>query len=169
MTKQIENGFPGLAQECKQLIKELDLPDITEESIKQKVWKKLVKRAIVEKNEKELKKEIEKMSKVKEFSTEAFQRKDYFKNLNLEDARTIFKQRAKMTQYVKWNFKNDPKYLHDLWKCTSCQSSIDTQSHILWCESYKKLREEKDLSSNKDLAQYIQEVLRIRSELNIMK
>ena len=89
--------------------------------------------------------------------------------MNLDEARTIFKHRAKMTQYTKWNFKNDPQYRHDLWKCTSCKKNIDTQSHLLWCESYKTFREGKDLQSDKDLANYIMEVLKIRTKLNITK
>ena len=74
-----------------------------------------------------------------------------------------------MTQYSKFNFKNDPQYRQDLWKCSSCRTNIDTQSHILWCDSYKKLREGKDLNSNKDLANYIIEVLKIREKLNVTK
>ena len=106
---------------------------------------------------------------MKEYSGENFHQKDYFKNLNLHEARTVFKHRAKMTQYTKWNFKNDPQYRHDLWKCSSCKTNIDTQSHILWCDSYKKLREGKDLTNDKDLANYIIQVLKTRTELNIIK
>ena len=89
--------------------------------------------------------------------------------MNLDEARAIFKHRAKKTQYSKFNFKNDPQYRHDLWKCSSCKTNIDTQSHLLWCEAYKKLREDKDLNSDKDLATYIMEVLKIRTKLNIIK
>ena len=159
----------GLAKECQDFIKELNLPDISEKNIKKNIWKKLVKKAILEKNEKELKNGLEKFQKVKEYSGENFQQKDYFKILNLHEARSVFKFRAKMTQYTKFNFKNDPQYRKDLWNCSSCKTNIDTQSHILWCESYKKFREGKDLNSNKDLANYIIEVLRIREKLNITK
>ena len=74
-----------------------------------------------------------------------------------------------MTQYTKWNYKNDPQYRHDLWKCQSSRTSIDTQSHLLWCESYKNLKADKDLNSDKDLANYIIEVLKIRTKLNLIK
>ena len=157
---QLKNNFPGLAQECQTYMKELNLPNINDENVKKIVWKREVKKAIKIKNEEELRKEIGKLEKVKEYANEKFQLKSYFKDLNLDEARTMFKYRAKMTHYIKWNFKNDPQYRKELWKCSSCKSNIDTQSHLLWCESYKELREGKDLNSDKDLVTYIIEVLK---------
>ena len=72
-----------------------------------------------------------------------------------------------MTQYIKRNFRHDPAYTKDIWKCDSCRTSIDTQSHMLWCEAYKELRMDKDLRSDKDLTKYIQEVLEIRMKMNL--
>ena len=67
------------------------------------------------------------------------------------------------------NFHSDEHYRKELWKCDSCQSAIDTQSHVLWCRAYVKLRENKDLNNDQDIDQYLQEVLEIRSNLNINK
>ena len=67
-----------------------------------------------------------------------------------------------MTQYIKRNFRHDQVYTAELWKCDSCKTNIDTQSHMLWCEAYKELRTDKDLQSDRDLTKYIQEVLEIR-------
>ena len=106
---------------------------------------------------------------MKEFGNENFERKDYFKILNLPQARMIFKNRAKMIQHVKMNFSNDPIYRKELWQCNSCCSNIDTMSHVLWCPAYANLRENRDIDSNKDLANYLLEVLKIRSNLNILK
>ena len=119
----------------------------------------------MEKNKEELKTEMGKLDKVKEFTDEEFKQKDYFKKLNLREARALFKYRAKMTQYVKKNFTNDPKYRKDLWKCISCKTNIDTQSHVLWCDAYKNLRQGKDINNDKDLATYIMEVFEIRRKL----
>ena len=74
-----------------------------------------------------------------------------------------------MTQYVKRNYPNEPKYRQDLWKCISCQSNIDTQSQMLWCEAYKNLRKDRDIDNDKDLANFILEVLEIRRKLDINK
>ena len=169
VTIQIENEWPGLAKECKDFINSLKLTDITKASIKKNQWKKEVKKAVIEKNKEELKKEIGKLEKVKEFKDEKFEQKEYFKELNLKEARAVFKHRSKMTQYVKRNFANEPQYRNDLWQCTGCKSNVDTESHILWCDAYRDLRQGKDIKNDKDLASYLLKVFDIRSKLNTNK
>ena len=56
-----------------------------------------------------------------------------------------------------------------IWKCDSCQSSIETQDHVLWCLSYSTIREDKDISNDNDLANYLKQVLIIRDKLNLTK
>ena len=160
---QIKNGFPGLAQECLTFIKDLNLPDMTEKKMSKESWKKQVKKAVMGENEKELRKDLAKSKKAKEFEDEQFETKSYFKELNLIQARLIFKQRTKMMQHIKMNYPSDPLYIKEMWKCDWC-SCISTQSHILWCAAFSALRENLDLNDNKDLAKYFQEVLRIRAE-----
>ena len=160
---QMKNGFPGLAQECLMFIKELNLPDITEIKITKESWKGQVKNAIRKENEKELRVDLAKSKKAKEFEDEIFETKSYFKELNLIQARLIFKQRSKMMQHIKMNYSSDPQYIKEMWKCDWC-SCISTQSHILWCTEFSDLRENLDLNVNKDLAKYFQEVLRVRAE-----
>ena len=70
---------------------------------------------------------------------------------------------------VKFNYKNDKQNRQELWRCDSCQTAIDTQSHILWCPSYKELRSGKDINNDRDLVNYIQNVMKIREQLNILK
>ena len=55
-----------------------------------------------------------KSSKLMEESCEI---KEYIKDLNLHDARILFKHRTSMTQYVKFNYKNDKEFAKALWKC----------------------------------------------------
>ena len=62
---------------------------------------------------------------------------------------------------------SDLRYVKSMWLCDSCQKSIDSMNHVLWCESYRKLREGKDLKDDKDLASYLHDVFRIRSKLEI--
>ena len=70
---------------------------------------------------------------------------------------------------AKFNYKNDVKNRSELWRCDSCMTAIDTQSHILWCPSYHTLRQGKDLNSDKDLVNYITKVFEIRENLKIKK
>ena len=88
--------------------------------------------------------------------------------MTVEDARIKFKLRTKMLN-TKFNYKNEPAYRAALWLCHSCQSSIETQSHILWCPAYAELREGKDINSDKDLIEYIKNVLEFRDKLKITK
>ena len=99
--------------------------------------------------------------------TEDFGIKPYITNFSVHDARAIYKKRTSMMQYVKMNYMNEPKYVKTLWLCNSCQTSIGNMDHVLWCKSYRKVRQGKNLGNDKDLAQYLHDVLKIRSNLVI--
>ena len=94
---------------------------------------------------------------------ENFGIKEYMKKLTVVEARSLFKHRTSMTRYAKFNYKNDPIYAKQLWKCESC-SNISTESHVLWCSGFQYLREGKNLKCDRDLAKYLIEVLKIRSQ-----
>ena len=59
---------PGPAKEIKEIIKELNLPDITDEDINKKWskqrWKNKIKEEIIKKCEKELRERIQKIEKL---------------------------------------------------------------------------------------------------------
>ena len=61
-----------------------------------------------------------------------FEIKEYVRNMNVFDERIKFKIRTEMID-AKFNYKNDLIHRAKLWQCDSCQSSIETQDHILWC------------------------------------
>ena len=92
---------------------------------------------------------------------ESFEMRNYMKELTVSEARTMFKHRCHMTQCVKMNFKNDKQFARTLWKCNHCQK-MDSESHLLWCDAYKELRQNKNLSNDKDLCKYLQDILRLR-------
>ena len=150
---------PGLIKECMTYINELNLPNILEVRMTSTKWKKIVKEAVIKENETLLKKEIMKSKKLKtsEMASENFMIRPYIRELTLSEARTLFKFRSQMTQYIKMNYKNEQRYAKSLWKCDKC-SNIDTQSHILWCPYYKNLRHQKDLKNNKDLCKYLKDI-----------
>ena len=47
--------------------------------------------------------------------------------------------------------------------------AIETNSHVLWCPAYQNLREGKSLESDKDLAQYLMNVLKIREKFKLTR
>ena len=68
---------------------------------------------------------------------------------------------------AKLNFKQKPEYKAEGYLCDSCESEVDENTHVLFCSSYKSLREGKDLNSDSDLCDYLRKVLSIRSELRL--
>ena len=107
-------------------------------------------------------------TKEKEMSKENFQLKDYVKSKCIEDVRTQFRIRSGMID-CKMNYMNKTEYITSMWRCDSCMTTIESQSHVLHCPAYRKLREDKDLSNNRDIVDYFRSVLSIRSKLNITK
>ena len=99
---------------------------------------------------------------------EEYGRKDYLSNLRLDEVRTLFRTRTMMID-VKDNLRNRKDYSEDLWVCDSCETAIESQSHVLWCPAYRELRENKDLSPNKDFAEYMGNFMRIRNELKLRR
>ena len=86
----------------------------------------------------------------------------------MQDARVNFSLRSRMYE-CKMNFLNNPVFKAEMWRCDSCQSCVDSQSHILYCPAYQQLREGKSLSSDQDIVSYFKEVLAIRLKLNLNK
>ena len=168
-TEQQKLQFPGLFKECINFSLELNLKEEFEnDEIKIKQFKKIVKIKIMEANERELKTNMIKSSKSDEIMNDTFGLKQYFKELNVEEARTKFKLRTHMIK-TKFNYKNDRKNSYDNWACDSCESAIDSQSHVLWCPAYEKLRAGKNLQSDKDLVQYYAKVLLLRQKLKLKR
>ena len=160
--------FPGFVPEVEDLIEFYDLPNILDNpsSFKKKQWAALVKKAIKNKYEDELKGKMVRFSKLKDSKlvAENFGMQDYLKEMNLVDARTNFRLRCSITNSVKMNQKSNPEYAKQLWLCDEC-GNIDSQSHIMWCPSYATLREGLDVNSDVDVVHYFQSVLKLREEL----
>ena len=145
-------------------MEEYNLPDAKLASKIQ--WKKLVKNAVMEENEKSLLNTIKEKYKKLEYNTlkeENCDVKDYLKSLNLPDARMKFSIRTKMTRTVQMNYKGDPKFTQNKWKCQDC-GTPDTQEHIIRCPTYQHLRSGKNLESDRDLVEYFRKVLQIRDK-----
>ena len=106
----------------------------------------------------------EKYSKLDDIETEKenFEAKPYLQELNLVQARTKFKLRSRMLE-VKNNYKGEYRKTNLL--CEGCKTSIETQDHVLFCPFYSDLRQDIDLSCDKDLVNYYREVMNIRDKL----
>ena len=83
---QVKRGWPGLAKETTQICQDLELPNIIQERIGKRNWESLVKKAAKEKQEEELKEEVDSKTKLAEIKYEDMKRKDYFHQKSLEES-----------------------------------------------------------------------------------
>ena len=111
-------------------------------------------------NKKELEEKIKELEKLEVMKDEAYERKTYLSDLNMNDARVLFRIRTR-TIKCKMNQSCSQATKASLWKCQGC-GKIDTQIHILYCPSYKHLRDGKSLYNDQDLVNYFREVLKLR-------
>ena len=169
--EQVKNNWPGLTQEVGELCENMSIPNIisSDQIMSKYSWKKLVKKAVETKNTEELKEKIEGYSKLEELKTETkCEMKPYLKELSMKDARMKYRLRTNSFD-CKMNQSSDPKNTASLWKCDSCMVNIDTQSHVLWCPAYAKLREGKSMDCDQDVLDYFHKVMVIRQKLKLRK
>ena len=132
--EQVDNEWPGLTQEAKELCKELLLPNLTKKSIVidksgKKQWKKSIKNAVQVKNEVDLREKMEGYSKLMEMKKEEYVLKPYIEEMRMVDARLHFRMRTRMLKF-KMNQPSDSHNKASLWQCTGC-GNVESQSHIL--------------------------------------
>ena len=160
---QETNSYPGLIKECKKLLELYNLPD--PKSLSKWSWKRLVKKQVSRQNEIELADWSTEYKKLKslDIENENSKMKDYILKMNVPDARMMFVIRARMTPTVQMNFKGVNQFKKNGWKCHGC-GSLDSQDHLLTCSGYLHLRRDKNLCEEKDLLQYIREIIRLREK-----
>ena len=86
--------------------------------------------------------------------------KDYMGKKVLKDVRDIFRARTQLLEGIKANHKN--MYKGKDMRCEGCKQDIDTQSHVLVCNTYSDLRVDMDLSDEDDMIGYFRKVLKRR-------
>ena len=156
---QERDNLPGLTKECKSFMLDLGLPNCLVEEFPQVKWKKLVKKAILETNESEIREAMKSKKKLKDrkISQDNYGMKTYVSKLSIHETRNIFKHRSSMTQNVKLNYKGVKRYEQQGWKCDACDN-LDSEDHLLWCVGYTDLRESLNLEIDKDLSEYLQKI-----------
>ena len=128
-------------------------------------WKRKVKSSVLKKNYAEILEMSKKYKKTNhdELKNEEVGLKQYMKNLSLPDARLKFALRSRMTRFIQMNYKGNPAYKSNGWKCNHCKLP-DTQEHVMQCDLYKSLRKNVNFDSDKELVDYFRNVLKLRKE-----
>ena len=159
-----EEELPGLLKDCELHLQQLGIQS-DPSSFTKPQWRKKIQYHIHLKNKTDLITQInshKKLDKVK-LSSESYGIKQYISTMKVSEARTFFASRSMMLSTVQYNFKNNPKYKANEYKC-KC-GDTDTQSNLLTCKLYRHLREGLDLSnSDTDLVRYFQLVIQERQE-----
>ena len=154
--------LPGLIQECDDFMVKNDVTNLCNFSACQ--WKNFVKRKIADMNAKDILCQMEHYKKInkEDFDDKVHQVQQYLKDMNVAEARLRFKIRSLMTPTIRMNFQNDAVFRQEMWMCPGCNNRIDTQAHVMKCPAYSQLRENKDLSNDKDLVAYFANVVKLR-------
>ena len=154
----------GLVQECNEYMSKLDItldPGMTSKNH----WRKLILHKIHQKNKSDLLSLLESYKKLdrNKFEKEEYGQKSYLKTMTISQSRTFFSARSMMLTSVQWNFKSDPAFAANEYKC-EC-GDLDTQANLLTCRLYEHLREGLDLAgSDTDLVKYYQLVISERQK-----
>ena len=175
LAKEIYNvqkklNLPGLVEECHEFLVNTDIIEV--ENYTKLQWKHLVKQKMKEINKDDLLNQMKgsKKLQVEKLKTETFGTKPYLSQLNIEDARLRFKINSGMTPTVKMNFQSDAEFTRDMWRCSGCltkdnpMGNRDTQLHVMVCPGYGDFRQDKNLSEDKDIVRYFQQVIKHRSD-----
>ena len=168
---QVERDL-GIVKELKEHLEKMG--NINPREVSKMVWKRKTKQYIEEKNRKDLLQEIRNYKKLDhdELAEEKFERKKYFTEMNLENARVMFKVKSKVLPTIRKNFPQ--KYRKESLLCPSCRDlnisnpEEDTQFHVATvCPAFSEFRHEKDLVNNDhDLIEFYKKVIDYRINNN---
>ena len=162
--RQKEEELGGLVKECDSFMEQLGI-QVDPASVSKIKWAKLCKFHLHLKNKEDLLQQISSYKKLDtdKLSSESYGLKPYISSMNVSDARTFFSSRSMMLSTIQSNFKNNPKFKANDYRC-KC-GDIDTQSTLLTCKLYSHLREGLDLAhSDTDLVRYYQLVIQHRQQ-----
>ena len=169
---QINNKFPGLMNECQDLLKKLNLDDIDVNECTKFAWKKNVKKAVTNDYIKDM---LNKMKKYKKIDTEikreeTFETKKYLKEMNLSRARMKFSMESQMVKHFKFNYMSDLKNERSNWACNYClekekKYQPDSMKHALNCPEYSSIRLEYNLDEQEDAVDFFTKIVTLRNSL----
>ena len=171
---QIQNNFPGLMAECKELLRKYNLSEIDTCDYSKHSWKRKVKSTIVTQFENDLLEEMKGYKKIDHVkkSKEVFELKSYLKNMNLEQGRRKFAIETQMVDTIKFNFMSNKEYEQSNWACDYCLEhkkiyKPDSMKHVSECENYSQLRQGLNMDQDNDMVNYFIKVVKFRNNLTI--
>ena len=158
--EQLEQDWPGLAQEVQEICAKIGIPDVNKHHITKNSLKLALRNHDREEMMVKMTRDYKKLDKIKmEDPTKAT---EYMENKCLSDTRLIFRMRTEMVN-LKDNMRN--QYKGTSVNCEACSMKVaESQTHVMICPGYAKLRAGKDMGTDGDLVDYFRDVLKIREK-----
>ena len=152
--------LPGLVDECQEFLIYFGITQMDKFSKNQ--WKTMIKKHIRKLNKDKILTDMGRYKKLnnEQLINEEFEHKQYLSSLNISSARLMFRIKSLMTPTIRMNFQSDAKFTLDLWACPGCPTENDkvgyrdTQFHVTICPGYAHIRQDKNLTQDKDIVQY---------------
>ena len=152
--------MPGLYTECCDFLGQHGITDV--KLFNKGQWKRLVRDKILQMNEDELIEQSQQYKKL-DFTGEGFMRRNYIREMRIDEARSMFKLRSNMLPTVQMNFMSESEFAANLWTCSGC-TRRDSQEHLLTCPGYADLRVGKNLEVDSDLVAYYRDIVKRRQD-----
>ena len=167
---QNSHNFPSIVTQCKEYLDRWKVGEIRNYSKVQ--FKRMIRKKMLVQNFEDLSDRAKGLKKVniENYDKSEFKLKDYFKSLNLQSSRIIFRRNSHMLKTVRTNFKSDKKYKAEGFLCPDCLtldppvSHQDTQEALATCQGNSDLRQGLDLSQLKQEADYYQSIITRRTQ-----
>ena len=164
LEEQQKHGWPGLALEVSKLCEKLGLEDAATTRKDRTVYKKEVVKACKWMDEKNMKKEMERMKerKMRIMIHDDCDLKEYVKKGNLYNVRKAWELRSFMLR-VAGNYPGNKKYEATGWRCQACPYMVrEDQDHLTHCAGYADLRTGVDFDSDEELVKFFGKVMKRR-------
>jgi hypothetical protein len=169
--EQVARGWPGLAKEAKEICVKLKIEDCNSANITTTLdkshYKRIIKEAIIKKNESILRGEAEGKTKCIKIMKDKYGKKTYMSESLIGEVRKWYRTRVGMLPFAG-NYTHDKRFARTDWMCR-CETSKENEPHLRSgeCPIYNDLIEKyTNLDDDKELLNYFQEVIKRRDMID---
>ena len=168
--EQQEQGWPGLAEEARQICERLDIESCDVTTLSKAEYRKYVTQACHAKNEERLREQAEGKEKCERIWGEEYKKQNYVSEANIADVRNMYKTRFRLLAFAG-NYSHARKFEKTNFLCR-CEQAREEEIHLMShdCPVYEDIREQfGELDDDKELVKYFTMVLARRDELDSNK
>ena len=163
--EQVARGWPGLAQEVKDICTELKIEDANTTGMLKEDFKSILNLACMSANEQILRKLAQNKSKCSTILKEVCGKKKYMENMKIQEVRKCFKARTMMLPFAG-NYAADRRYAKSGWLCRCGVREEEEHIRAGRCPLYRDIwAEYDDLQDTDNLVSFLTRVLDRREQV----